>query len=329
MSSRFENVWAYTGMPALLLSPLGALYAIGWWAYEGIYRTGLKKAFEPHAPVVTVGNLMAGGTGKSPMTLFVSGIIQNLGRDVVVSVSGYGSPSSQGAQMAPDGPLRASQWGDEASMFRWLEPSLKLVVGRDRVEAARLVHSSFPGAVMLMDDGFQHLRLRQHTTIVLDPLTYNRFCLPAGPYREPRSTGTRRADLVLPDHRFHQARSDTIVKQVSGLEADPKTSALHLVCAIARPFRLTKSLEAEGYRVAGARLLPDHDPLTAGTLLKGLDSSAALIVTAKDWVKLCDRPDFAGRTVFVAHYEARIEPEQDFAEWLGRQLDEEAGQTTA
>ncbi|MFX8929914.1 tetraacyldisaccharide 4'-kinase, partial [Acinetobacter baumannii] len=84
--------------------------------------------------------------------------------------------------MAPDGPLDPAGWGDEPAMFRWLLPDVPLVVGRRRVLAAELVHQHFPKAVLVMDDGFQHLPVKKHIQILLDdPTPKNSRCLPAGP----------------------------------------------------------------------------------------------------------------------------------------------------
>ena len=309
-----------------MLSPLGALYALGWWGYQSVYSFGLKKPFEPHCPVVTVGNLIAGGTGKTPMTLFVATVLQEAGRGVVVSASGYGFPRSASASLAPDGELKASEWGDEAAMIRMFRPELPLIVGRDRVEAARIAHQHFPDSVLLMDDGFQHLRLRQHVTLLLAPETPNSFCLPAGPYREPRSTGLRRADLVLPGSEFKVVRSRTIGAPSEGLGPDKKVNVL---CALGRPHQFLDSLRSDGYRLGTVRCLPDHDPLTAGTLLNGFDLETPLLVTAKDWVKLRDRGDLEGRTVLMAKYDVSVEPREGFTDWLRLKLDGLAGQTTA
>lgn len=320
MANSLEGVWSKQGVESFLLGPLGALYALGWWSYQSIYTLKLKKPFEPHAPVVTIGNLIAGGAGKTPTSLYLASVIARLGHPVYVSMSGYGFPRAQDASLAPSGELDASEWGDEPAMVRATAPDLPLVVGRDRVMAAEIVHKADPTAVMLMDDGFQHLRLKQHVTILLDEASPNRFCLPAGPYREPRSTGRKRADLVLPSARFSLERSPTRTTQVSGTAVS--AHRVNVLCALARPQRLLEGLQANGLSLDIVRTLPDHDPLTAGTLFDGLEQEAPLVVTAKDWAKLKRRPDLDGRTVFVADYEVKIEPEAEFETWLKVRLDE-------
>src|SRR5579885_1414322 len=181
----------------IALTPLSWLYAAGWQGYLTIYRFGWKKAKAPHHPVVCIGNLKAGGTGKSPVTRYVADVLSSLQRQVVISCSGYGAPRSEAATLTPKGPLDAREWGDEAAMLRAFLPDTPLIVGRDRVEAAKICNKTHPDAVLLLDDGFQHLPLAKDLTILLDPPAENGHCLPAGPYREPRRNRSR-ADLVLP-----------------------------------------------------------------------------------------------------------------------------------
>ena len=318
MASNFEHIWSGIGIESLLLAPFGGLYALGWWTYQSMYGLGLKKPYEPHIPVVTVGNLIAGGAGKSPTALFVADVLNRMDREVVMSCSGYGFPRSVDATLAPDGELSAHEWGDEPAMVRMLRPELPLVVGRDRVMAAKIVHQSHPGAVMLMDDGFQHLRLKQHLTVLLDGVPANPFCLPAGPYREPRSSGRKRGGLVLPNDRMTLFRGGTVVQDRNGSLVSPQET--NVLCALARPYRLTDTLVREGYVLRTVRNLPDHDPLTAGNLLTDFDRETPLLVTAKDWVKLRDRKDLEGRSVLIANYEVRIEPLAEFEAWLQQQL---------
>lgn len=304
------------GVQAYALLPAAWLYALGWEAYRAIYRWGWKRAYEPHRPVVTIGNRSVGGSGKTPLTIYVGQLLEAAGFRVVVSASGYGSPAQRGAALAPAGALRAAVWGDEPAMIRTLWPSAPLIVGRDRVAAARICHERFPDAVLLMDDGFQHLRLRQHVTIVLDsPDAPNPFCLPAGPFREPRS-GLRRADLVLPGE-FRVGRTALRLETPEGQTVRFEVGQpVDVLCAIGSPWRFVRNLEDLGLKVGGGRFLPDHDPLTAGNLLEGLGSARPVVMTAKDWVKVRERDDWQSRTIWIAHIQLRVEPEVKFREWL-------------
>jgi tetraacyldisaccharide 4'-kinase len=300
------------GLARLALTPVSWLYSAGWGAYLATYRLGLKRPAEPHAPVVCVGNLVVGGSGKSPVALYLARLLRDMGREVVLSCSGYGSPAAEGAQLAPAGSLDAERWGDEPAMFRLLAPELPLIVGRRRVRAAEICHERFPGAVMLMDDGFQHLPLRKHLTILLDPPRKNRRCLPAGPYREPRRNRSR-ADLVLPD-RFC-VHSETSF-ETPGIGRVPTPGRASVLCALGRPADFLEALGATGVRIEKVVLEPDHDPLQGGNLLRALPEETPVVVTAKDWVKLRVRSDVGKRNWIVAMQKVRIEPEDRFRDWL-------------
>src|SRR4051794_30361708 len=115
-----EELWTSPEFKAqllrTLLTPASWGYALGWQAYLAMYQLGFKKAKAPHRPIVCVGNLLVGGTGKTPVTIHISDLLTGLGHQVVISCSGYGSPASEAACLAPKGPLSASEWGDEAAL---------------------------------------------------------------------------------------------------------------------------------------------------------------------------------------------------------------------
>ena len=306
----------------VLLTPASWLYAFGWQAYLAMYKVGIKKAAEPHFPVICVGNLLVGGSGKSPLTMHIADVLQRMGKSVVIGCSGYGAPHSKDASIAPNGPLHASEWGDEPAMFRWLRPEVPLVVGRDRVMAASLVHQQFPDAVLLMDDGFQHLPLKKHLTIIIDEgLQRNHACLPAGPYREPRRNRFR-ATKVIPDD-FQIVRSQLRIVSPTGNPVIPEKFAI--LCALGQPEKFLAALRAQFPNQASEDhilLLNDHDPLTDADLWKSLPRELSIIVTAKDWVKLKDRPDVADRNFLIARQEVSLEPNEEFQIWVERNINE-------
>lgn len=303
----------------IALFPFSLLYVIGWEAYLGMYRLGLKRAKHPHAPIICIGNLVSGGSGKTPVTIHLIEVLRQLGHSVTVSSSGYGSPRSEAATVAPSGPLIAAEWGDEATLFRWKFPDLALIVGRRRVLAADLCHQEFPNSILVMDDGFQHLPLQKDLTIILDPTSPpNPLCLPAGPYREAR-WNRRRADLVLPG-QFQVVHHSKGLLHPNGelAESHPEVA---LLCALGQPENVIQSLTQLGIAVRDRRLLPDHDPLTGGTLIHDLPTDIPTVVTAKDWVKLRNHPDVAQREFLILDHSVTIEPASDFKAWLQSKLD--------
>jgi tetraacyldisaccharide 4'-kinase len=315
-----RELWESPGIAARAaragLFPASLLYSVGWESYLATYRLGIKKPVEPHSRVICIGNLQAGGIGKTPLTLAIARFFMERGIPVVVSSSGYGSPKSQDASFAPRGELIASQWGDEAAMMRWLEPELKLVVGRNRVSAASLIHREEPDSVMLMDDGFQHLPLRKHLSIVLDPVNPpNRLCLPAGPYREPRINRAR-ADVLVPGGLRFTSKPTQLVTPEG---APAPATRYSVLCALGNPDRFLEDLRnhcpsQDGF--ATLKLLPDHDRLSDGKMLQAFSKEFPIVVTAKDWVKLRERGDVATYQIFVATQELRIESWEIFESFL-------------
>ncbi len=298
------------------LWPLSLLYAAGWTAYRAVYDLGLKRAAHPYRPILCVGNLTVGGSGKTPTVIFLCDELRALGVDVVVSCSGYGSPASESARRVPAGPLSAEEWGDEATVLRELRPEVGLIVGRRRVRAAEIMtEAGRRRTVLLMDDGFQHLPLAKDAAILLDPASTNSFCLPAGPYREPLRN-LRRADVVVgPKGRFR------IESEISGFtRLDGSESVKYLewpgsaLCAIGRPQQFFDALRSHGFPVLETRTRPDHDSLSESGLLAGLPEP--IVVTAKDAVKLRLRSDVSDAQIWVAEHRITIEPIDEFRAWL-------------
>ncbi|MFM9874717.1 MAG: tetraacyldisaccharide 4'-kinase [Fimbriimonadaceae bacterium] len=320
MRSFFEKAWEEKGHVAWILFPLSLLYQLGWCAYLAIYQFGLKKAYSAQIPTICVGNCTAGGSGKTPFTLYLAEALTNRGHQVIISTSGYGSPRYSGAALAPGGELDVNIWGDESTLFRHLLPDMPLIVGHDRVEAAKVAEKNFPNGILLMDDGFQHLRFKAGISLIIDPILENDFCFPAGPYREPLSIGTKRATRVLNyDEDIHPLPLE--VTSFSG-EKLPKQSAIQALCAIGQPHRFLNGLEAMGFQLKRTKILPDHDPLNAGNLLSEFDPNLPLLVTAKDFVKLKYHPDISRFNVAIVNYRVAPRDPESFFSWIESKIDE-------
>ncbi|MCB0825280.1 MAG: tetraacyldisaccharide 4'-kinase [Armatimonadetes bacterium] len=316
----FEAVWQEKNIEAWLFSPLSLLYAFGWWCYTLVYRLGLKKAAHLHQPIVVIGNLVAGGSGKTPFTVWVVEQLQEKGLQVVVGASGYGSPKSESATLAPDGELDPKVWGDEPALLRLRLPETPLIVGRDRVRAAEICAEKFPDSVLVMDDGFQHLRLKTDISIIIEPRGGNDFCFPAGPYREPKSLGYPRADRVLRHFDDLNLFGPSVVDADTGESIE--TGKVDLITAIGDPNRLIMMLQGAGYDVVESKILTDHDPLDAPNLIGNLGRERYLVVTSKDFVKLRNHPEISGRKIAVADYQLRPKDENEFIDWLVKKCNE-------
>jgi tetraacyldisaccharide 4'-kinase len=295
------------------LLPLSLLYATGWQLYLLIYRLGFKKAKKPHQKIVVVGNLVAGGTGKTPTVVFVAKCLLDLGHEVVIGCSGYGSPRAEGATLAPPGPLTPDEWGDEPTEIREMLPELPMIVGRGRVKAAEVCAQSHPNAILLMDDGFQHMPLAKDLSIILDPFTPNSFTFPAGPYRESRRTGRKRADLVIPSSKFQFTFSSLSFVTPKGDTVDSPQKA-NIVTAIGRPDNFRRNLEEAGISIQEFEVHPDHDKLDID--LSQRSQEIPWVVTQKDWVKLRTKSGSKEANVLIARRSATVEPVAEFKKWL-------------
>ncbi|MCU0315365.1 MAG: tetraacyldisaccharide 4'-kinase [Fimbriimonadaceae bacterium] len=318
MAWRIEDSWEANGPIPLALWPLSLLYGGGWLAYQAIYDLGLKRAKRPHPRTVCVGNLVVGGVGKTPFTFHLTQLIRSFGYPVIVSTSGYGSCARRGATLVPPGDIDPAEYGDETAWYRWRNPELTLIAGKDRVRAAEIAAELGPDTVFVMDDGFQHLPLAPHISLVLDPDRKNRFCLPAGPYREPRRTGRKRSKVTLPGV-FAWTSHQLPLSTPSG-ETVKTPSEVQLLCALGQPLKVKAALESMGATVSHYTFLPDHDPLVTGNLWESLNTQFPIVVTAKDWMKIRNRSDWLDKNLLIADYEVLVTPEREFSDWLKGEL---------
>jgi tetraacyldisaccharide 4'-kinase len=296
-----------------ILWPLSCLYSIGWLAYLTLYRTGLKKAYRPSCRVICIGNFTAGGTGKTPTSVFVAHCLEEMAIPFVIGCSGYGAPHSVGATVAPKGMLDAREWGDEPAELRELLPDVPMIVGRARVTSAKLCEEQFPGSILLMDDGFQHMPLARDISIILDPPLAHGFTFPAGPYREPRATGRKRADLVIPSEQYTQAFSNLSFSAPFGSVISAPSKA-RVVTAIGRPNHFRMALERAGVEVIDFIELPDHDKMDID--LASRETDLPWVITRKDWVKLKSHCNVSEVEIIIADRTVTLEPVDEFKKWL-------------
>jgi tetraacyldisaccharide 4'-kinase len=184
-----------------LLLPLSWLYALVMICRNKAFDVGLLKSVDAGVPVISVGNLTAGGTGKTPLVEFIARVLLSRGKRVAIVSRGYGRVS-RGVQIISDGRsvlLDAAQGGDEPVQIARKFPGAIVVVGERRAEAARVAIDQLGANVIVIDDGFQHRYLRRDLDIVVvDSRTdlVREPVLPAGMRREPMA-GLRRAGFLV------------------------------------------------------------------------------------------------------------------------------------
>jgi tetraacyldisaccharide 4'-kinase len=188
---------------SLALAPLGMLYGAVTRARLRLYRSGILKTENVGAPVVSVGNLTAGGTGKTPLVEWAAHALAGEGLRVCVLTRGYGRADEGRRVVASDGArvlAEVAECGDEPRLLaEKLLGVASVVCDRDRVAAARWARAELGARVFVLDDGFQHLRLARDLDIVTVDATAplgDGHMLPRGRLREP-AWGLARADCVV------------------------------------------------------------------------------------------------------------------------------------
>ncbi len=292
-----QDAWLARGPLACLLWPLGLAYGLVWRLREAVWRAGWWRAQRLPVPVIVVGNLVAGGAGKTPTVRAVVALLQRLGWRPGIISRGYGRAGDGLIDVQPDTP--ASVGGDEPLLLR-LRAGVPVFVGRDRVAAGRELLRRHPQVeVIVSDDGLQHRRLaRDAQVIVFDERgAGNRWLLPAGPLREPLPRGVPPRSVVLynaaalstplPGWLAQRALGGVVPLRDwwQGAPSLPLHALAGRRCiaaaGLARPQRFFEMLRAAGLEI-DPMPLPDHHDYAALPWPHDID----VIVTEKDAVKL-------------------------------------------
>ena len=310
-----QRVW-YTEAPSgFLLRPFSWVYEAVVRVRYALYRRGWLRTIALGPPVVVVGNLSAGGTGKTPLTLWLATQLRSMGLRPGIVLRGYGGSARSARLVSADSSVE--EVGDEALLLA-RRSRCPVAIGADRVAAGRQLLSRNV-EVVIADDGLQHLRLGRAVEIVVidgERRFGNRRLLPAGPLREPL---TRLADvdqLVVNGERVEPAElamdleADIALAVVGGSRRALEHFApgpVHALAAIGNPRRFFRMLENHGLRVI-PHALPDHHRLTREDLEFG--DSLPVLMTEKDAVK-CER--FADQRHWFVPVEAVLSAEESRA----------------
>ena len=271
------------------MSPLSLLFGAGVSVRNSLYDHAIFKAHKLARPVVSVGNISVGGSGKTPFVIALGELLKQRGIAFDVLSRGYGRRSTETAVVDPAG--APEQFGDEPLLIaRTLQ--VPVVVGADRHQAGLLAETKFDSQLHLLDDGFQHRRLHRDFDLVLLPKDDAAdSLLPTGRLREPLSSLGRADAVVLFDEIDLSRFSKPIFKARRVLSLEKTGGRAFVFCAIARPGQFFDSVRSQGQDIAGRRYFRDHHRYSQGDIdellrLKERAGADFFITTEKDMVNL-------------------------------------------
>jgi tetraacyldisaccharide 4'-kinase len=296
-----------------------------------LYATSLLPQHRLPAPVISIGNMTMGGTGKTPLVIYLARMLVNLGITPAILTRGYGRQAPHASHILPPGkpvPNPAETLGDEPALIRRHVPEAWMGVSKNRLIAGREIAQQVKRPVFILDDGYQHRRLyRDWDIVIVDrcrPLIADRM-VPRGTLREPISE-LRRCHWVVINGPCDQADSDSVAAEIhdlhknahivlcsqsisglipfsswrSGLTKDEKTAkpkSAFLAAAVGNPGRFHRDVLQMGIEVWGSRFFPDHYwPKTkdwqACVEAARFASADAIVITEKDAIKISQPPDY-------------------------------------
>jgi tetraacyldisaccharide 4'-kinase len=329
---------------------LGSIYAAVAAARRRSYRRpGGQRRLQ--RPVISVGNLRVGGTGKTPAVAYLSRLLTAMGERPAILSRGYGRRvAPDGVVVVSDGErLRAdlNRSGDEPLMLARAIECARVLVSADRYLSGRLAELHLGATVHVLDDGFQHLQLARGTDLLIvgsedvaDPRT-----LPMGRLRESLDTAAFADALLVTDATEEQAASLAarlgaamayrLVREAGAprsldvFEASVEIEAgaagpVHGFAGVARPARFFSELRVLGWDVKGTTAFPDHHRYTAHDVAAvaaaaRAEGALALVTTEKDVVRLLPFRPLPLPLLWVPLV-ARIEPEPAFRQWIGERI---------
>jgi tetraacyldisaccharide 4'-kinase len=301
------------------MNPLSAIFGSGVAIRNKLYDRGTFRVRKLARPVISIGNISVGGSGKTPFVIALGELLQQRGIAFDVLSRGYRRNSMGIAMVDPNG--SPAQFGDEPLLIaRKLQ--VPVIVGADRYRAGLLAEEQFASKLHLLDDGFQHRRLHRDFDIVLLPAEdHEGVLLPVGRLREPIAA-LRRADaVVLPGPLQQSLDAKRVWPTHRRVELSETGGKLVAFCGIARPAQFFVALKALDQKIAGTVTFRDHhryDQRDVDRLLRLKNQAGAdgFITTEKDAINLGESSTHL-QPLRTAKLSMELEsPEQAVAEML-------------
>ena len=278
---RAPDFWQRRGVLAWMLAPVGWLYGA-----SVALKAALANPAQARASVLCVGNLTAGGSGKTPVALALGAALMARGKTIAFLTRGYGGSLAGPVMVSQNDD--AARVGDEALLLANIAPT---ILAADRAAGAWIATAD----VIVMDDGHQNFTLAKTlSVVVVDGETGfgNGLMIPAGPLREPVAHGLARADAVVimggGDVALGDFRSPVLRAHLKAYGDTFRGIRVFAFAGIGRPQKFIASLEEAGAILAGSRFFPDHHPYSQSDLdgLAEQAGGAQLVTTQKDFIRL-------------------------------------------
>jgi len=320
--------------------PLSPVYAALMKFRSFCYRKGVFRNNRLPVPVISVGNLTLGGTGKTPMVIAIARFLQQEGFKPGIVSRGYGGKARQEVNIVSDGEsvfLDVEQSGDEPRLMAEALPGVPVVTGAKRSLVADYTVRELGAELIIMDDGFQHLALHRDLDLVLfkaPDFLGNGRVFPGGELREPLSALQRAQGFVLtgvdesshdaanrfeiilselftekPVFQTHYAAARLLDREGKVVSEEDIAKGLYGFCGLANPASFRVSLVKKGIEVKGFKSFPDHhlysqDDFAELTRAAEQVGAGALVTTNKDLVKLLDIS--SNLPLFILHVEQHL-----------------------
>jgi tetraacyldisaccharide 4'-kinase len=317
-----EDIWYKDAFIGILLLPLAYVFSDIVRLRRFFYLNGLKKSHKLPVPVIVVGNITVGGTGKTPLVIWLADLLKNAGYQPGVISRGYGGKSENWPLVVTED-SDVKQVGDEPLLIA-KQTQLPVVIGPNRVESATKLLADSPCNVIISDDGLQHYKLaRDIEIIVVDGSRRfgNGYMLPAGPLREPVSRLQSVDFVVVNGEKYTESEfamqliGEVAVNLSTGerktLQAFAQTEC-HALAGIGNPERFFKMLEHAGLTCI-THSFPDHYAFDTSDI--NFRDDKPVLMTEKDAVKCTAIADI--RHWFVP---VTAVPEPTFGEQLLKRL---------
>lgn len=288
------DIWYKDHFIGAFLMPFGLFFFDFVRLRKWFYKIGIKKSEALPVPVIVVGNITVGGTGKTPLCIALANLLQQQGYRVGIISRGYGGKKSEPKMVLPSS--KTAEVGDEALLIV-KETNCPMAVGVKRVEAGKVLLKHAPCDVILVDDGLQHYALKRDIEIAVidgERRFGNSICLPAGPLREPIErlnsvdfvvvNGTKEENTAW--HEWEMKLIGSVAVNLVTGETKPLTDfrnlSCHAIAGIGNPERFFKKLEKAGILQRIDHSFPDHHVFKANDITF---KNFPVFMTEKDAVK--------------------------------------------